>query len=81
MLVSNRSANTFRIFPREGMPGQPHEHPLLASVRLSTLESDGSDVMPLALPGFPGGLFVAMSTDRTFHFYAWGDIRQAAGLK
>jgi 3-phytase len=38
-------------------------------------------VTNVPLPGFPGGLFVAMSTDRTFHFYAWDDIAAAAGLK
>lgn len=81
VLVSNQQADTFRIFPRAGTPGKPHDHPLLASVRLSTRESDGSDVTPVALPGFPGGLFVAMSTDRTFQFYAWDDIATAAKLK
>lgn len=80
LLVSNQAADTFRIFPREGTPADPHDHPLLASVRLSTLDSDGSDVTATELPGFPGGLFVAMSTDRTFHFYAWDDIAKAAGL-
>lgn len=81
VLVSNQSVDTFRIFPREGTPGKPHDHPLLASVRLSTRESDGSDVTNVELPGFPGGLFVAMSTDRTFHYYAWNDIAAAAGLR
>ena len=81
VLVSNQQADTFRIFPRAGTPGKPHDHPLLASVRLSTRESDGSDVTAEALPGFPGGLFVAMSTDRTFQFYAWDDIAAAAKLK
>jgi len=81
LLVSNQQADTFRIFPRAGTPGKPHDHPLLASVRLSTRESDGSDVTAEALPGFPGGLFVAMSTDRTFQFYAWDDIAAAAKLK
>ena len=42
---------------------------------------DGSEVTAEALPGFPGGLFVAMSTDRTFHYYAWDDIAAAAKLK
>ncbi len=81
LIVSNQQANTFRIFPREGMPGRPHDHPLISSVRLSTDDSDGNDVTAAALPGFPGGLFVAMSTDRTFHFYAWDDLAEAAGLK
>ena len=81
VVVSNQQADTFRIFPRAGTTGKPHDHPLLKSVRLSTRESDGSDVTNVPLPGFPGGLFVAMSTDRTFHFYAWDDIAAAAGLK
>lgn len=82
IIVSNQQADTFRIFVREGtQQGGPHDHRLLASVRLSTLESDGHDVTSAALPGFPGGLLVAMSTDRTFHFYAWEDIARAAGLK
>lgn len=81
LLVSNQQADTFRLFPREGVRGQPHEHPLLASVQLSTRESDGSDVTNAILPGFPGGLFVAMSADRTFHYYAWDDLARAAGLK
>jgi 3-phytase len=81
LLVSNQAADTFRIFPREGSAGRPQDHPLLTSVRLSTLDSDGSDVTAAKLPGFPGGLFVAMSTDKTFHFYAWDDIAKAAGLK
>ena len=74
VLVSNQQADTFRIFPREGRPGQPHEHPLITAVRLSTRESDGNDVTNIALPGFPGGLLVAMSADRTFQYYAWDDI-------
>jgi 3-phytase len=81
LLVSNQAADTFRLFTREGSPGNPHEHPLVASVRLSTMDSDGSDLTATVLPGFPGGLFVAMSTDRTFHFYAWDDIAKAAGLR
>ena len=81
VIVSNQQADTFRIFPRAGTPGKPHDHALLASVRLSTRESDGSEVTAEALPGFPGGLFVAMSTDRTFQFYAWDDIAAAAKLK
>lgn len=80
ILVSNQAADTFRIFPREGTATNPHEHPLLASVRVAAMDSDGNDVTNVALPGFPGGLFVAMSTDRTFHFYAWDDIAAAAGL-
>ncbi len=81
ILVSNQRADSFRIFPRAGTSGKPHDHPLLASVRVSSRESDGSEVTVEALPGFPGGLFVAMSTDRTFRSYAWADLAAAAKLK
>jgi 3-phytase len=81
VVVLNQQADTFRIFPRAGTPGKPHDHSFLTSVRLSTHESDGSDVTPVELPGFPGGLFVAMSTDRTFQYYARADIAAAAKLK
>ncbi|MCF3651297.1 phytase [Synoicihabitans lomoniglobus] len=80
ILVSDQQANTFRIFAREGTATDPYDHRLLGAVRLSTDESDGSDVTAAALPGYPGGLFVAMSTDRTFQFYAWDDLLKAAGL-
>lgn len=81
ILVSDQQADTFRVFPREGTATNPHDHPLLGVVKLSTAESDGSDVTAVELPGFPGGLLVAMSTDRTFQFYAWDDIAAAAGLE
>ncbi len=77
ILVSNQQADTFRIFPREGTAADPHNHPFLKSVSVAAMDSDGSEVTSVELPGFPGGLFVAMSTDRTFHFYAWDDIAGA----
>jgi len=80
ILLSDQQANLFRIYPREGLPGSPHEHPLVGTVQLSTLDSDGSDLTTVELPGFPGGLFVAMSTDRTYHLYAVRDLLAAAGL-
>lgn len=81
VFASDQQANRFNVYAREGSPGNPHEHTLLASVYLSTDESDGSELSNVALPGFPGGLFVAMSTDRTFQFYAVEDLLRAAGLE
>jgi len=81
IFVSDQQANRFNIYAREGTAANPHEHPLLASILLATEESDGSDITSVSLPGFPGGLFVAMSTDRTFHYYAVADLLQAAGLQ
>jgi 3-phytase len=81
LLISDQQADLFRIYPREGLPGRPHEHPQLSSVKLSTHDSDGSDLTTAVLhPRFPNGLLVAMSADRTYHYYSWRDIALAAGL-
>ena len=75
ILVSDQQANAFRIFKREGEPGNPHEHRLIKVVNVSTMESDGSEVTNAPLGEmFPSGLFVAMSDNRTFHYYSWADI-------
>lgn len=73
IIVSDQQANNFRLFPREGRQGK-HNHPELGFVLASTQESDGSDVTSRPLPGFPHGLFVAMSDDGTFQFYRWEDL-------
>lgn len=70
LLVSDQGANRFHIFPREGKAGNPHDHPDLRSVQVKAMESDGSDMTSFPLGStFPYGIFVVMSTDRTFHFY------------
>jgi len=88
ILVSDQSANRFRIYPREGtpaeidiedpednVPARPHLHKLLKIVNVETNNSDGSDVTSTALGDkFPSGLFVAMSDDKTFQLYHWSDI-------
>jgi len=75
ILISDQQQNTFNIFSREGSEGNPHNHKYIKSVELMTLESDGSEVTSVSLGGeFPKGMFVAMSTDKTFHIYDWRDI-------
>jgi len=81
ILVSNQSANSFNIYPREGSKTNPNEHIRIASVPVSTNQSDGSDITSVSLPGFKGGLFVAMSTDKTFQLYSWEAIAKKAGLR
>ena len=69
ILVSDQGANRFRIYTRED------GHRFITSVKTSTLESDGSEVVSIPLNNdFKHGLFVAMSTDKTFHLYRWEDI-------
>lgn len=75
ILVSDQQANQFHIFKREGESDDPHRHTLIKIIKVSTNDSDGSEVTSYFLnDSFPGGLFVAMSDDRTFHFYSWKDI-------
>lgn len=75
LLVSDQDAGTFRIFDRNRESSSPAEHRLVKVVRVAAKECDGSDATNVALgPRFPSGMLVAMSTDRTFHFYSWGDL-------
>jgi len=75
ILISDQQANQFHIFKREGEPNNPHEHKCIKVVKVSTNESDGSDVTNATLNAtFPNGLFVAMSDNKTFQFYSWADI-------
>jgi 3-phytase len=82
ILVSDQQANAFRVYPREGTPGDPHNHPEIYAFFVSTNESDGSEVTNATLGDrFPSGLFIAMSDNRTFHFYSWDDIAGDTLLK
>jgi 3-phytase len=75
LLASDQQANRFRVFPREGTDKDPHDHPEITSIPVSTIESDGSETTSRPLgPDFPHGLFVAMSEDRTFQLYRWEDL-------
>lgn len=74
ILVSDQSANRFNVYARQGSVTNPHDHKLIRSIPFSTNNSDGSDVTSIELPGFKGGLFVAMSDNKTFQFYSWQQI-------
>lgn len=78
ILVSNQQDNSFLVYPREGDgSGNVHQHALLAKIPVSTLESDGSEVTPVAVSArFPKGLFVAMSEGRVFHYYDWQEMAE-----
>lgn len=75
ILVSDQGANRFQVFSREGSPQNPFEHQLLKIADVKARQSDGSDVVNVPLNAtFKHGLFVAMSDDKTFHYYRWEDI-------
>ncbi|RZK59830.1 MAG: phytase [Pedobacter sp.] len=69
ILVSDQSANQFKVYSRE------NPNKLISTVKVSTNQSDGSDIYSGALNNdFKHGIFVAMSDDRTFQLYRWEDI-------
>lgn len=75
ILVSDQGANKFHIFTREGTSENPYEHTLLKVLQFDTMDSDGSEITTFPLNDtYKNGLFVAMSTDQTFHFYKVEDI-------
>lgn len=80
ILVSDQSANQFRVYPREGTRKGRHDHPELAVITVSAEQSDGSEVTSVPLgPNFPRGLFVAMSEGKVFHLYRWEDLAGSIG--
>lgn len=75
IMVSDQGANRFQIFSREGTKANPFEHKHLKTVPVIATQSDGSEVVSVKLNDtFKHGLFVAMSDDKTFHYYRWEDI-------
>jgi 3-phytase len=82
LVVSDQQGHRLQLFAREGSMGAPHTHVALATIPVSAQETDGLEVTARALsPAFPEGLLVMMSTDKTFHFYDWRDVRKRLPLK
>ncbi|MBV5314744.1 MAG: phytase [Prolixibacteraceae bacterium] len=75
IILSDQQANKFQLFTRQGTKSNPFDHRLVRIVQSKTIESDGSDILNMPLNStFPQGIFVAMSTDKTFQFYKTEDI-------
>jgi myo-inositol-hexaphosphate 3-phosphohydrolase len=75
IVLSDQKANKFQVFTRNGTKDNPNNHQLIRIVKAQTKDSDGSDILNLPLgSAFPGGIFVAMSSDKTFQFYKAEDI-------
>lgn len=74
ILVSDQSANEFKVYSREGKKNS-HDHSFITSIKVSTNNCDGSDMVSIPLNNdFKHGLFVAMSDDKTLQFYRWEDL-------
>ena len=75
IILSDQQANKFHLFSREGTKNNPFDHQLVRIVKAQTIESDGSDILNMPFNStFPNGLFVAMSSNKTFQYYKAEDI-------
>ncbi len=71
LIVSNQQDLSFNVYPRNP---EDHAHTLLNNWKLSTVETDGCELLARPLgERFPEGVFIAMSEDTTFHYY---DLRE-----
>ena len=72
----------YHVYPREGAPGNPHDHSReIAVIRGGADATDGLEISSRSLgPGFPRGVMVAMNSGpRNFLLFRWEDV--AAGIR
>ncbi len=77
ILVSSQKRGTVKVYPREGYGGDPHHHPLLATLLTKdSRKTDGLDVTSVSIPSlYPKGFLVKHdSPGRCFRIYDWRDI-------
>ncbi len=77
ILVSSQKRGTVKVYPREGFDGDPHRHPLLATILTKdSRKTDGLDVTSVAIPSlYPQGFLVKHdSPGRCFRIYDWKEI-------
>ena len=77
LLVSDQQAGALRVFDLKTRSATKESYRLVGRVQITAKETDGIDLTSTPLPGFPNGLLVAMSADRTFHLYDLGEILRA----
>jgi 3-phytase len=70
----------YHVYPREGAPGNPHDHSReVAVLRGGADATDGIEISSSALgPGLPHGALIAMnSAPRNFLVFRWQDVAMA----
>jgi len=66
------TGSVYKLYRREGEPGDPHRHVVIAEANTNVDETDGLEVTSTPLPGFPNGLVVAMNSGaRNFALFDW----------
>lgn len=69
----------YRLYPREGEPGRPHDHDRLVKVvRGGADGTDGLEIVSRPVgPAFPTGMMIAMNSGgRNFLLYRWEDVER-----
>lgn len=75
ILVSDQGVRQLKVYDRTGQAGAVNKHPLIATIKYAANQTDGIDIVSVPLNAdFKHGLLVAMSDDKTFHFYRWEDL-------
>jgi 3-phytase len=73
-------SSEYRVYPREGEPGRPHDHDrLIRVVRGGADSTDGLEITSQSLgPKFPNGAMAAMNSGgKNFLVFRWDDIATA----
>jgi 3-phytase len=75
IVLSSQGNSTVKVYRREGEPGAPLSHPLVATLATpGSRETDGLDITSVPLPGFRAGMLAKHdSKQRRFVFYSWAD--------
>jgi 3-phytase len=74
LFVSDQQAGELRVFDLNGSADSVDKPSFIGRIAYAAKETDGIDLTTESLPGFPSGLLVAMSTDRTFHYYDLAEL-------
>jgi 3-phytase len=79
ILLSSQGDGTVKVYRREGEPGNPHKHVLVATLHTEGSSStDGLDVTSRPAVGFPNGFLAKHdSSGRNFVLYSWSDVAHA----
>jgi 3-phytase len=71
--------STLQVYRREGDAGAPHRHAPIGSVIIDADATDGIEASAGALPGYAGGLLLAMSSrERRFQLYRLDEVLAVA---
>jgi 3-phytase len=75
IVLSSQGDGTVKVYPRQGRNGNPHDHPLVATLATrGSRSTDGLDVTSFACAGFPAGFLAKHdSKGRNFVLYSWED--------